>query len=133
MELITSLMCINPGNTAPRAGGPNTASHFQEMMRAMVDAGVRKALLEVLKGLDVNHPKVRLCRHGRQRVRRSKFELLRTYDTLRLQNLSLMYLSHIFQKMCTALRRAIGQALICSLHFGYDVYPFQSKHEQSLN
>lgn len=52
VELITSLMCI-----APSRGAGASFSHFQEMMRAMLDAGVLKALLQVLRGLDVNHPK----------------------------------------------------------------------------
>lgn len=57
VELITSLMCIMPSTSRPRSTVA-TANHFQEMMRAMVDAGVRKALLQVLRGLDTNHPKV---------------------------------------------------------------------------
>ena len=55
VELITSLMCITPSSSGPRS--PAASANDQEMMRAMVEAGVRKALLQVLRGLDTDHPK----------------------------------------------------------------------------
>jgi hypothetical protein len=55
VELVTSLMCTSRPSSGRQA--PTVPSNFQEMMRDMVDAGVRKALLQVLRGLDVNHPK----------------------------------------------------------------------------
>ena len=59
MELLTSLMCTSrpSGGRQPPTPLP---SNFHEMMRSMVDAGVRRALLQVLRGLDLNHPKVRI-------------------------------------------------------------------------
>jgi len=56
VELVTSLMCTSRPSSGRQA--PTLPSNFQDMMRDMVDAGVRKALLQVLRGLDVNHPKV---------------------------------------------------------------------------
>ena len=57
VELLTSLMCTSrpSGGRQPPTPLP---SNFHEMMRSMVDAGVRRALLQVLRGLDLNHPKV---------------------------------------------------------------------------
>ncbi len=51
-----SLMCITPSKAAPAS--TSGRDHVQEMIKEMVDAGVRKALLDVLRGLDFNHPQV---------------------------------------------------------------------------
>ena len=56
VELVMSLMCITPNKAAPASTGGR--DHVQEMIKEMVDAGVRKALLDVLRGLDFNHPQV---------------------------------------------------------------------------
>lgn len=56
VELVTSLMCITPSKSV--AAMPGSKDHVQEMIREMVDAGVRRALLDVLRGLDFNHPQV---------------------------------------------------------------------------
>ena len=58
MELVTSLMCIEPSKRVTNASG--TMDREQELIKEMVDAGVRKALLDVLRNLDFNHPQVRL-------------------------------------------------------------------------
>jgi len=57
VELVTSLMCTSRPSGGRQAPTP-LPSNFHEMMRNMVDAGVRRALLQVLRGLDLNHPKV---------------------------------------------------------------------------
>ena len=56
MELVTSLMCITPSKAA--LANPGSKDNMQEMIKEMVEAGVRKALLDVLRGLDFNHPQV---------------------------------------------------------------------------
>lgn len=56
VELVTSLMCITPSRSVASGGGGK--DHVQEMIQEMVDAGVRRALLDVLRGLDFNHPQV---------------------------------------------------------------------------